>query len=119
MVSLPPQRLYQNTLVSLLSFLDGQKYHKDTVFAQDCLAAITAEDLLRWMNYKMFGAPFPGPDANLTGCRSSTILFWKKSISFFIPNKHHPWDSLMEQGNLTRSREVLDLIKYIKKKEVR
>jgi hypothetical protein len=70
------------------------------------------------MNYKTFGTPFPSPDANPTGCRSSTILFWKKSISFNIPNKHHPWDSLMERGNPTRSREVPDLIKYIKKKEV-
>jgi hypothetical protein len=96
MSSLPPQRSYQNTLVSLLSFLDGQKYHKNTVFPPEWLAAISAEDLLRWMNYKTFGTPFPGPDANPTGCRSSTILFWKKSISFFIPNKHHPWDSLME-----------------------
>jgi hypothetical protein len=119
MSSLPPQRSYQNTLVSLLSFLDGQKYHKNTVFPPERLAAISAEDLLQWMNYKMFGTPFPGPDANPTGCRSSAILFWKKSISFFIPNKHHPWDSLMEWGNPTRSREILDLIKFIKKKDVR
>jgi hypothetical protein len=115
---LPPQRSYQNTLVSLVSFLDGQKYHKNTVFAEDQLAAITADDILRWMNLKAFGTPFPGPDANLTGCRSSTILFWKKSLSFFMPNKHHPRDSLVCRGNPTQSREVLDLVKYIKKKEV-
>jgi hypothetical protein len=114
-----PQRSYQNTLVSLLSFLDGQKYHKNTVFPQEQLAVISADNMLRWMNYKTFGTPFPGPDANPAGCRSSTIQFWKKSISFFIPNKHHPWDSLMEQSNPTRSREILDLIKFVKKKEVR
>jgi hypothetical protein len=104
MASLPPQRSYQNTLVSLLSFLDGQKYHKNTVFPSERLGAIMAEDLLRWMKYKTFGTPFPGLDANPTGCRSSTILFWKKSISFFIPNKHHPWDSLTERGNPTLQR---------------
>jgi hypothetical protein len=71
------------------------------------------------MNMKAFGTPFPPPDANPTGCRSSTILFWKKAISFFIPNKHHPWDSLAERGNLTRLRETLDLVAYITKKEVR
>jgi hypothetical protein len=114
----PHQRSYQNTLVSLLSFLDGQKYHKNTVFPQEQLAAISADDLLRWMNFKMFGTPFPGPDANPTGCRSSTIEFWKKSILFFIPNKHHPWDSLMEQGNPTRSRGILNFIKFVRKKEV-
>jgi hypothetical protein len=71
------------------------------------------------MNYKTFRTPFPGPDANPTGCRSSTILFWKKSISFFIPSKHHPWDSLTERGNPTRSGEILDLVKFVKKKQVR
>jgi hypothetical protein len=75
MASVPPQRSYQNTLVSLLSFLDRQQYHKDTVFPPAWLAAITAEDLLQWMNLKTFGTTFPGPDANPTGCRSSTILF--------------------------------------------
>jgi hypothetical protein len=89
------------------------------VFAEDHLAAISADDILRWMNFKTFGTPFPDPDANPTGCCSSTILSWKKSISFFIPNKHHPWESLLCRGNPTRSSEILDLIKYIKKKEVR
>jgi hypothetical protein len=78
----PPQRYYQNTLVALLSFLDGQKYHKDTVFSQACLAAISADDLLRWMNLKAFGSINPPANANPTGCRSSTLLFWKKAISF-------------------------------------
>jgi hypothetical protein len=77
-LALPPQHSYQNTLVALVSFLDGQKYHKDTVFLQDRLASITAEDVLRWMNIKCFGTATPCPDANPTGCRSDTILFWKK-----------------------------------------
>jgi hypothetical protein len=100
MASSPPPPLwsYQNTLVSLLSFLDGHKYHKDMVFAEDRLAAISADDILRWMNFKTFGTPFPDPDANPTGCHLSTILFWKKSISF-IPNKHHLWESLLCRGN--------------------
>jgi hypothetical protein len=97
----PPLRSYQNNLVSLLSFLDGHKYHKDMVFSQDRLLVITAEDISRWLNLKAFGSIFPGPDANPTGFRSSTILFWKKSISFSIPNKHHPWDSLLCRGNPT------------------
>jgi hypothetical protein len=101
-----------------MSFLDGEAYHKDTVFAQDRLAAVTADNLLRWMNFKAFGTPHPPANANPTGCRSSTLLFWKKAISFYVPNKHHPWDSLNERGNPTRSREILDLIQFAKKKEV-
>jgi hypothetical protein len=101
MASIPPQRSNQNTLVSLDSFLDGKQYHKDTVFTEDRLITITANDILRWMSLKAFGTPFPAPDTNPTGCRSSTILSWKKSLSFFMPNRPHPWDSLMERGNPT------------------
>jgi hypothetical protein len=91
MASIPPQRSYQNTLVSLVSFLDGHQYHKNTVFTEDRLAVIMADDVLRWMNLKAFGTTNPHPDANPTRCRSSTILFfWKKSLSFFMPNRHHP-----------------------------
>jgi hypothetical protein len=35
-----------------------------------------------------------------------------------MPNKHHPWDSLLCRGNPMRSREIPDLIKFVKKKEV-
>jgi hypothetical protein len=87
---------------------------------QERLTAITADDILRWMNLKAFGSPNPGPDAiNPTRCRSSTILFWERAISFYMPNKHHLWDSLNERCNPTRSRDILlDHIKYVKKKEV-
>jgi hypothetical protein len=63
----PPQCYYQNTLVAFLSFLDGQEYHKDTVFEQARLVAITADDLLKWMNVKAFGTANPQPDANPLG----------------------------------------------------
>jgi hypothetical protein len=114
----PPQRYYQNILVALVSFLDGQAYHKNTVFSQERLGAITADDMLRWMKLKAFGTTHPQPDANPTGCRSSSLQFWKKALSFYMPNKHHAWDSLLCRGNPTRSREILDLIKFVKKKEV-
>jgi hypothetical protein len=118
-ISPPPQRYYQNILVALVSFLNGQEYHKNTVFLQERLGAITAEDILGWMNLKAFDTPHPPPDANPTGCRSSSLQFWKKALSFYMPNKHHAWDSLLSRGNSTCSREILDLIKYVKKKEVR
>jgi hypothetical protein len=116
---LPPQRYYQNILIGLVSFLDGQAYHKGTVFPQERLGAITAEDILTSMNFKAFGStPHPQPDANPAKCCFSSLLFWKKALTFYMPNKHHAWDSLLSRGNPTHSREILDLIKFIKKKEV-
>jgi hypothetical protein len=57
MASIPPQRSYQNTLVSLVSFLDGQRCHKDTVFSQDRLTAIFLMDESQglWHTLSQFG----------------------------------------------------------------
>jgi hypothetical protein len=54
-----------------------------------------------------------------TGCRSCTLEYWKKAISSFMPNKHMPWDCISNEGNPTRSQEVQDVIKAVKKFEVR
>jgi hypothetical protein len=49
--------------------------------------------------------------------RLSSLEFWKKAISFF---RLIPWNSSTSQeGNPTKSIVVNDLIKRVKKKEVR
>jgi wyosine [tRNA(Phe)-imidazoG37] synthetase (radical SAM superfamily) len=44
-------------------------------------------------------------------------MFWKKTISFFIPNWLMPWYAISGQGNPTRSNEVNELIKKLKKRK--
>ena len=116
---MPPQPSYQATLVALLSYLDNVAYDKDQVFSQERLAQITPADILRWMNVKCFGVQNPPLDANPIGCRSTSIMYWKKAISHFMPNRLMVWNELSNQGNPTRSTEINDLIKRVKKKEVR
>jgi hypothetical protein len=43
----------------------------------------------------------------------------KKALSSFMPNKHMSWNEVTKQGNPTKSPEIHELIKRIKKKEVR
>ena len=118
-LTMPPQPSYQATLVALLSYLDNVAYDKDQVFSQERLAQITPADILRWMNVKCFGVQNPPLDANPIGCRSTSIMYWKKAISHFMPNRLMVWNELSNQGNPTRSTEINDLIKRVKKKEVR
>jgi hypothetical protein len=69
---------------------------------------------------KAYGTPEPDPDANPTQARSTSLLYWKKAISHYMPNCLMPWDAISGQGNPTRSIEVNTLInKVTKKKEVR
>jgi hypothetical protein len=46
------------------------------------------------------------------------LLYWKKAISFFKPNHHPAWDVPNNSGNPTKSADINDLIKTVKKKEV-
>ena len=73
---------YKPLLDSLLSFVHGCEYDKNKVYTKQELRAITPTDVLRWMNLKTFGTPDPANDANPTECRSSSLEYWKKAISF-------------------------------------
>ena len=51
--------------------------------------------------------------------RSSSVEFIKKSLSFYMPNRLQAWNDETKVGNPTRSVDLNDLIKRIKKSEVR
>lgn len=68
---------------------------------------------------KVYGIPNPTENDNSTVGRSSSIEYIKKAISFFMPNKLVAWNVETETGNPTKSVLVNELIKVVKKKEVR
>ena len=72
------------------------------------------------MCLKVYGNPDPGIDDNPTEGRSTSLEFYKKALSFFMPNKLMPWNELANPplGNPTRSVPVKELIKRVRKKEV-
>lgn len=112
-------RLYKPVLVKFISFLDGIEYPRDTTFPLERLSAITAEDVVRWLKLKAWGDENPAPGALPLSTRSNTLMQHKKSISYYMPQQSIGWNPLTLTGNPTRSREVRDLIQYVKKKEVR
>ena len=73
---------------------------------------------MQWFNMQVFSTETPADDAKPTA-RSTSVEFWKKVLSFFMTNRLMAWNEISNVGNPTRSAELNDLVKYIKKKEVR
>jgi HEPN domain-containing protein len=102
-----------------MSFRNGQAYAQNSEFTDNQLAEITPNDLARWFCLKAYGVADPAPNANPTVGRSSSLEFYKKAISYYMPNRLSAWDVISNTGNPTRSIEINELLKRIKKKEVR
>lgn len=103
-----------------MSFLDDCEYDNDHQFTQERLGEIKADDVMMWFNKIVFGteAPERGHDMRPL-LRRNTIEYYKKAISFYMPNRLMGWNELSKVGNPTKSSQLNDLIKYVKKKEAR
>jgi hypothetical protein len=110
---------YKATLDNLMSFVHGCEYTRDRTYEKGELRELIPLQILHWMNLRTFGVTDPALDANPTLARSNSLEFYKKSISFFMPNRLIVWVSGRNEGNPTRSNEVNNLIKRVRKKEVR
>lgn len=113
---------YKACLAKFMSFVHGRSegnlYHPGHVHSVEALAAVTPNDVVRYMSLLAFGTSSPAPDANPVSRRGSTLHFDKKAISFFMPNREK-WSVSRAEGNPTQSQEVNALIKRVKKKEAR
>jgi len=117
MMITPPSPRYLTILCEFMAFYHEKvkPYPKDHEFSEDELAAITPNDILKWMNVKAFGTPTPTSESKLTGS-FSTLEFMKKALSFYMPHKEN-WDSATTggsgRGNPTKSREVKALMQRV------
>jgi hypothetical protein len=113
---------YKSLLDSLISYsFDGVlDYGKERQYTKGELRALTPDDVVAWMNVKTFDDPDPPSDANPTECRCRSLKFWKKALSFFMPDCLTVCVLGRNKGNPTRSSiEVHSLVRRVKKKEVR
>jgi len=100
-----------------MSYRDGVAYPPNHEFPPAALAAITPEEIVRWMKYRVYQDPDADHDIDKPTLRSKPVLYWKKSISFFVPNKRMEWNELSNVGNPTKSEAVNELIRAIKRME--
>ena len=111
---------YKSTLVSFMRHRDSnESYSIHTVFSREELSSIIPQEIVAWMKLTAFGHSDAGDDDVPTCGRSSTLAFHKKALSYFMPNKHLGWNTVSLSGNPTRSPEINDLIKRVKRHEVR
>ena len=113
------QRAYRAALAGLMSFKHGVAYSVNTEFTREQLLDITADDVVGFFNQRAYGKPNPAETDKPVHVRSNTLEYWKKGISYFMPTKNHQWNELTNMGNPTRSQAVNDMIKKVKRFEVR
>ena len=113
-----PNPQYSSVLLRLINYLDGTQLPKGTEILRERIQQLTPDDLMRWFNMQVFGVEVRADDAKPIA-RSNSVEFWKKALSFFMANRLMAWNEISMVGNPTRSAELNDLIKYVKKKEVR
>ncbi len=113
------KKLYYLHVVGTFALRDGVEYDSNHVFANNQLQSLTPKDIVRYLCSKVYGNPDPPEGSFPTEGRSSSLEYYKKSISYFMPNKRNNWDDVVQRGNPTRSGPVNDLIAEVKKHEVR
>lgn len=79
---------------------------------------IRPKDIAEYMYFRAYGKRHPTPEdkPKLTHC--SNLATIKKSISYFMPNKE-AWNPGYDWRNPTKSKEANDVIKVVKKTEIR
>lgn len=111
----PEERLMNMTLAELTA----KKY----ITAEE-LYAVTPEDVEKWMIKRAYGIENTSfkdlpADARVLYLRTDTLEYYKKALSYFMPNQLQPWNEVLKQGNPTRSTLINNLIKGTRKKELR
>ena len=104
--------------LQFMRWLHSTNYGKDISFTNDQLNAITPDDVVRYMKFKVYGDANADEDqAYPTEGRSSSLEQYKKSISKFMLSSY-PYNDEHNTGNPTRSKRVNTIVNIVKKCEV-
>ena len=110
---------YFVNLCQCMSLKDGILYPKHYIFQKSHLLTLTPKDIVCYFNIKAYGTMDPDDDATPKLGRSSSLMFYKKAISYFMPHKLIGWNIEAGTGSPTKSIEVNDVVKKVQKMEVR
>lgn len=116
----PVGHVYQPVMAEFMSFFHGaEEYDNDTVFTRDQLLEIRPVDVKRYLCMKAYDDPDPDINngARPTRGRSDSLYYAKKALLRCMPYRTASW--VNGQGNPTKSDLVNDMIKEVKKFEVR
>ena len=116
----PQSKQYQPYIVNFMEFFHGGvEYESNQEFTREQILEIQPLDVKRWLAMKAYN----DPDYDVTRGdrpthqRCESLAMAKKALSFFMVYKSVPWCN--GQGNPTRSGVVNDVLKEVRKFEVR
>ena len=113
------KKLYKPYLVKCMNLVKGTNHTIEYNFSDQELFTLTPHEIKRYLATLSYGIEDPSPTDLPTTGRASTLEFAKKAISYYMPNKNMVWNMQTNQGNPTRSKDLNDFIKDVRKKEVR
>ena len=70
------------------------------------------------MNFRSYKERHLSASVRQIFARSSTLFFFKKAVSSFMPRNKMIWDTIRKESNPTQSSKVNELITKIKKFKV-
>ncbi|KAI2499454.1 hypothetical protein MHU86_15038 [Fragilaria crotonensis] len=112
---------YHPYLSEFMAFLHPDAmFDTNSVIGIDLLAEVKPNDVARFLRLKAFGTADPTPDMQPHCGRANSLGQYKKAISYYVRViKSEAWNERIQDGNPTRSAIVNDVIKRVKKAEVR
>ena len=113
------KKLYKPYLVKCMNLVKGTNHTIEYNFSNEELFTLTPHEIKRYLATLSYGIEDPSPTDLPTTGRASTLEFAKKAISYYMPNRNMVWNMQTNQGNPTRSKDLNDFIKDVRKKEVR
>lgn len=114
------KKSYKKHLLRCMNLVKGTNHSVEYNFSAEELFELTPDEIVRYFCVLAYGTETPDLNTDHpTSARSNTLEYAKKAISSFMPNKNMVWNSRSKEGNPTRSSDVTDLIKVVKKAEVR
>ena len=84
---------YEPSLRHFMTWKTHQPYLKGHVFSHEQLLEISAQQVYHWAKFRVYGDS--EADENVVPpihYRLASVMSWKKSISFFMPNSHMEWN---------------------------
>jgi hypothetical protein len=95
------------------------EYPRTIEWDQEQLLAIVTNAIASYFKQLAYGTSMPGPKDIPMHCRSTNLEQYKKTISFYMPNKISAWDVRSASGNPTKSVPVSDVVNTVRKTECR
>jgi hypothetical protein len=108
---------YHDYLAEFIGFRDGKQYTSPHPFPNSFLSKIKPKEVAQFLAMKAYGKRNPVPEDHPTVGRANSLEYYKKALSYFMPNRLSGWNYEVGWGNPTKSNDVNQLIAAVKKKE--